>query len=252
MGDWYESCSLTNLPITHGDEVVVVIPKEGVEPFLHEEFAERSARTKIDRIIRGHYDGYGRLEEHPDWENPGYNVWTLWFRADAWDSVQRVYHEELKQGEWYRKDLERQDEVEAYILEHQADKDVVTRQMLDEFKKPKLSIEDSMAIVAIVWFANTTRLSLGYKAPLGEHDEMKNHRLLVAMMQRGIDKITAEQESWRDPEDVEAGEYDDYDKDYEETIRMTGQKPVVVDEDDEGNAGVVRDMRRSRIDSLGV
>ena len=212
MGDWYESCALTNLPITHGDEVVVVAPNPGVEPFLHREHSHSAARRKIACILRGHYSGYGLIEEHPEFEGRGYDEWVLWFRSAAWDAVQHRY-QELKVGEHYRREIDFEERTESFLLKHEAEVAEMhggaNTDLLENMKRPKLGVEDSMAITAIVWFANTTRLSLGWRAPCGDTPDLSNHQLLVDLTQRGIDELTQLWLSWRDPEDVAAGEYDD-------------------------------------------
>ena len=53
MGDWYEICAVTNLPIVPGQEAVVIVPREGVGFFLDREMSHERARDDIELLIRG-------------------------------------------------------------------------------------------------------------------------------------------------------------------------------------------------------
>jgi len=80
MGCWYETCSVTDLPILPGEECYLVKFQE--DPTHFWDHAYLLIRT-IEGIHLGEYNDYGALET-VDTEPDGIH---LFFRKDVWDDI---------------------------------------------------------------------------------------------------------------------------------------------------------------------
>ena len=198
MGDWFQSCCVTNLPIIWHEEVVVLVPKPDVPFFLHNELSYEQARRDLQPVLRGTYDFSGQLTGYPDF-NDWDHKWTVWIKAFVWDEIQKLYHEDKHLGDSTIESWKSQDEMWRHYREL-TDETIAAAgdllgpklaEMRERYaaRPEPLNIADSAGVLALIWFCNCTSVSLGPRYGIGENCVLANHRRLIKWMQQGIREL---------------------------------------------------------------